>query len=80
MTIIWFDQFLDNYQRYTKPEYRKSESEMLEKFAELEDNVEFFILSVAEELTIDGQARMFRFYRVKEDQQQAMQYDGWIDG
>lgn len=79
VTIIWFDQFLDDYRRYTRPEYQKSETEILEKFSELDDKVEFFVLSVAEELTVDGQARMFRFYLVKDDQHDAMQYDGWID-
>lgn len=79
VTIIWFDQFLDDYRRYTKSEYQKSETEILEKFSELDDKVEFFVLSVAEELTVDGQARMFRFYLVKDDQQDAMQYDGWLD-
>ncbi|MBO1126576.1 hypothetical protein FQS96_14135 [Enterococcus faecalis] len=79
LTIIWFDQFLDDYRRYTQPEYQKSETEIIEKFKELDVDVEVFVISVSEELTVDGQARMFRFFLVKDDQQEAMQYDGWID-
>lgn len=79
LTIIWFDQFLDDYRRYTQPEYQRSETEILEKFRELEYDVDEFIISVSEELTVDDQARLFRFYLVKDDQQEAMQYDGWID-
>jgi len=79
LTIIWFDQFLDDYRRYTQPEYQKSETEIIEKFKELDAEVDVFIISVSDELTVDGQARMFRFYLIKDDQQEAMQYDGWID-
>lgn len=62
LTIIWFDQFLDDYRRYTQPEYQKSETEIIEKFKELDVDVEVFVISVSEELTVDGQARMFRFF------------------
>lgn len=79
LTINWFDQFLDDYRRYTKTEFQRSESEILEKFGELESDIEVFIISVGEELTIDGKGRMFRFYHVNDDYQDAMQYDGWID-
>ncbi|EOI55484.1 hypothetical protein [Enterococcus gilvus] len=77
--IIWFDQFLDDYKQYTKTEYQISETEILEKFAELETDVLIFTISVKEEMAVDGQARLFRFYLVIDDDQEAMKYEGWED-
>lgn len=79
LTINWFDQFLDDYRRYTKPEYQLSESGLLEKFSELEDETEHFAVTVEAERAADGQARMFWFDQVKESEQDIMQYDGWVD-
>lgn len=79
LTLNWFDQFLDDYRRYTKPEYQKSETGILEKFSELEDETEHFAITVEPFHTVDGQGRMFWFYQVKESEQDIMQYDGWVD-
>lgn len=78
-TVMWFGQFLDDYHRYTLPDFRASETEIIERFSELEHGTDFFIISISEEITIDGQGRMFRFSLVSDDQQEIMKYDGWVD-
>lgn len=77
--IIWFEQFLEDYYRYTLPKFRVSETEITERFSELETGTEFFIISVSEKTTTDGQGRLFRFSLFEDSQREVMKYDGWVD-
>jgi len=79
LTIIWFDQFLDDYKSSVLPEFQASETDLIDKFTELESGTEFVIISVDEELTTDGLGKLFHFYLMTDDSQELMKYDGWID-
>ncbi|MDU5335742.1 hypothetical protein [Enterococcus sp.] len=79
INIVWFEQFLEDYQRHTHPEFRQSESAILEKFAEIGYDYDFFIISVDEEIAVDGHAKIYQFVLVDEDRVKAMKYSGWAD-
>lgn len=80
LKILWLDQFFDDYSRFTLKEYRKSETEIIEKLNELGKNYDVIAISVDEELTVDGKPRMFQFELIPEEQENTLKYIGWIDG
>lgn len=80
VTIVWFDQFLDDYKHLVELEYQKSETEILEGFAELENDIEEYFVHVNDNQTVGGQPIVFRFFQVKNDFHDLMQYEGWVNG
>lgn len=80
LNIIWFERFLEDYNQNTRAGLRKTETEILEKFAEIGYDYDFFIISVDEEISSDGRVKMFEFLLVEEDGEKAMKYSGYIDG
>lgn len=79
INIVWLEQFLEDYQRHTHPEFRQSESAILEKFSEIGYDYDFFIISVDEEIAVDGHTKIYQFVLVEEDRVKAMKYSGWAD-